>query len=140
MLELKNVCKTFNPGTSNEVTALCGVELTIDEGAFVIVIGTNGSGKSTLLNAVAGSFAVDGGAIEIGGHDVTRCPEHRRAKLIGRVFQNPFSGTAPAMTVAENLALAARRGLARGLGTLLPARLQNELRDRVATLNMQLEM
>jgi putative ABC transport system ATP-binding protein len=103
------------------------------------VIGTNGSGKSTLLNAVAGSFLVDRGAIAIAGREVTRWPEHRRAAMIGRVFQNPFSGTAPMMTVAENLALAARRGLSRGLGSLLPARLQNELRDRVATLNMQLE-
>jgi putative ABC transport system ATP-binding protein len=103
------------------------------------VIGTNGSGKSTLLNAVAGTFYVDRGTIEIAGRDVTRWPEHRRAAVIGRVFQNPFSGTAPAMTVAENLALAARRGLGRGLGRLLPSRIHNELRDRVATLNMQLE-
>src|SRR5947209_14094108 len=139
MLQLRELQKTFFAGTLNEVLALRGVSLQIGEGSFVTVIGTNGSGKSTLLNAVAGSFFVDGGAIDIAGRDVTRWPEHRRAAMIGRVFQNPFSGTAPSMTVAETLALAARRGLGRGLGTLLPARLQNELRDRVATLNMQLE-
>src|SRR6185312_2954795 len=102
MLELKNVCKTFNPGTSNEVTALCGVDLTIDEGSWVIVIGTNGSGKSTLLNAVAGTF-------RLAERDVTQWPEHRRSKMIGRVFQNPFSGTAATMSIAENFALATRR-------------------------------
>src|SRR5436309_3852926 len=139
MLQLRELQKTFFAGTPNEVRALRGVSLQIEEGSFVTVIGTNGSGKSTLLNAVAGSFFVDGGAIGIAGNDITRWPEHRRAAMIGRVFQNPFSGTAPSMTVAENLALAARRGLARGLGRLLPARIQNELRDRVATLNMQLE-
>ena len=139
MLQLRDLQKTFFAGTPNEVRALRGVSLDIEDGSFVTVIGTNGSGKSTLLNAVAGTFLVDRGAINIAGQDVTRWPEHRRAAMIGRVFQNPFSGTAPTMTVAENLALAARRGLHRGLGRLLPARMQNELRDRVATLNMQLE-
>src|ERR1041385_2300085 len=139
MLHVRELQKTFFEGTPNEVRALRGVSLEIEDGSFVIVIGTNGSGKSTLLNAVAGSFIVDRGTIRIAEKDVTRWPEHRRASMIGRVFQNPFSGTAPTMTVAENLALAARRGLGRGLGRLLPARMQNELRDRVATLNMQLE-
>jgi putative ABC transport system ATP-binding protein len=139
MLRLGELEKTFFQGTPNEVRALRGVSLQIEEGSFVIVIGTNGSGKSTLLNAVAGSFLVDRGSIHIAGQDVTRWPEHRRASRIGRVFQNPFSGTAPTMTVAENLALAARRGLQRGLGRLLPARIQKELRDRVATLDMGLE-
>lgn len=139
MLRLREVEKTFFAGTPNEVHALKGVSLDIDEGSFVTVIGTNGSGKSTLLNAVAGAFPLDNGAVSLGGHDITRWTEHRRAKLIGRVFQNPFSGTAPNMTVAENLALAARRGLGRGLGALLPSRMLKELRDRVATLNMQLE-
>ncbi|HKR64204.1 MAG TPA: ATP-binding cassette domain-containing protein [Thermoanaerobaculia bacterium] len=139
MLQLHEVRKTFFEGTPNEVRALRGVSLQIDEGSFVIVIGTNGSGKSTLLNAVAGTFIVDRGSIRIAGKDITRWPEHRRASMIGRVFQNPFSGTAPSMTIAENLALAARRGLSHGLGPLLPARIQKELRDRVATLNMQLE-
>jgi len=139
MLQLHDLKKTFFAGTPNEVRALKGVSLKIDEGSFVIVIGTNGSGKSTLLNAVAGSFFLDSGAITIAGNGVTDWPEDRRAGLIGRVFQSPFSGTAPSMTVAENLALAARRGLGRGLAGLLPARLRTELRDRVATLNMQLE-
>jgi putative tryptophan/tyrosine transport system ATP-binding protein len=139
MLELENVCKTFNPGTSNEVTALCGVDLTIDEGSWVIVIGTNGSGKSTLLNAVAGSFPVDAGTIHLADHDLTQWPEHRRAKMIGRVFQNPFSGTAATMSIAENFALATRRGLSRGLGWALSAELKKDLRDRVKQLNLGLE-
>jgi putative ABC transport system ATP-binding protein len=139
MLQLRDLQKTFFAGTPNEVRALRGVSLEIAEASFVIVIGTNGSGKSTLLNAVAGSFIVDRGSIAIGGTDITRWPEHRRAAMVGRVFQNPFSGTAPTMTVAENLALAARRGQRRGLGRLLTLRVQNELRDRVASLNMQLE-
>src|SRR3954447_2558696 len=128
MLQLRELQKTFFAGTPNEVRALRGVSLQIEEGSFVIVIGTNGSGKSTLLNAVAGSFYVDRGSIDIAGKNITRWPEHRRAAMIGRVFQNPFSGTAPTMTVAENLALAARRGQRRGLGALLPARTQKELR------------
>ena len=139
MLQLRNLTKTFFPATPNEVRALQGVTLDIEEGSFVIVIGTNGSGKSTLLNAAAGTFPLDQGTITLSGRDVTKWPEHRRAAMIGRVFQNPFSGTAPNMTVAENLALAARRGQPRGLGALLPAKLHAELRDRVATLNMQLE-
>jgi putative ABC transport system ATP-binding protein len=139
MLQLRELQKTFFAGTPNEVRALRGVSLQIEAGSFVTVIGTNGSGKSTLLNAVAGSFLVDRGTIAIAGKDVTRWPEHRRASMVGRVFQNPFSGTAPSMTVGENLALAARRGLSRGFGRLLPARMHKELRDRVATLNMGLE-
>lgn len=139
MLQLRDLEKTFFAGTPNEVRALKGVSLAVDEGSFVIVIGMNGSGKSTLLNAVAGSFPLDGGTITVGEREITGWPEHRRAAMIGRVFQNPFSGTAPTMTVAENLALAARRGLGRGLGSLLPGRLHAELRDRVATLSMGLE-
>jgi len=123
----------------NEVRALQGVDLTLDEGSFVVVLGTNGSGKSTLLNAVAGSFFVDEGRIRLDGHDVTRWPEHRRASLIGRVFQNPFSGTAPGMSIAENFALAARRGRPRGLGWALAPDLMGPLRDRVAGLRMGLE-
>ncbi len=95
MLEIRNVSKTFNPGTPNEVRALRGVDLRLEEGSFVIIIGTNGSGKSTLLNAVAGTFFADAGSVHLAGSDITRWPEHRRAKLIGRVFQNPFTGTAP---------------------------------------------
>lgn len=139
MLEIRDCTKTFYPGTSNEVRALRNVDLKIDEGSFVIVIGTNGSGKSTLLNAVAGTFFVDSGCLRLGGHDVTRWPEHRRARLIGRVFQNPFSGTAPQMTIAENVALASRRGRARGLGWAQRASVMQEMRERVRRLGMGLE-
>src|SRR5690349_2521031 len=106
MLQIRNISKTFHARTLNEVRALENVSVTIEEGSFVIVVGTNGSGKSSLLNAVAGTFFIDSGSISLAGHDVTRWPEHRRARLIGRVFQNPFSGTAPNMTIAENFVLA----------------------------------
>jgi len=139
MLEIRNVRKTFHPGTPNEVRALQGVNLTIEEGSFTIIIGTNGSGKSTLLNAVAGSFFVDEGELRIAGTDVTRWPEYRRAGLIGRVFQDPFSGTAPRLSIAENFSLAARRGLGRGLGLALHRKLRHEMRDVVRALNMNLD-
>lgn len=109
MLKIDNIFKTFNPGTPNEVKALQGVNIKIEEGSFVCVLGTNGSGKSTMLNAVAGTFLVDEGFITLDGIDITKWGEHRRAQLIGRVFQNPFSGTAPNMTIQENLALAFKR-------------------------------
>ena len=115
MLDLKNVSKTFHPGTVNARTALNDLTLHLDEGDFVTVIGGNGAGKSTLLNAIAGTFAVDRGSISIGGQDVTRLPEFKRAALIGRVFQDPMLGTAATMQIEENLALAARRGQTRGL-------------------------
>ena len=139
MLEVSRVFKTFNGGTPNEVRALRGVDLTIDDGSFVIVIGTNGSGKSTLLNAVAGTFFVDRGSITLEGTDITSWPEHRRASLIGRVFQNPFAGTAPDMSIAENVALAARRGQRRGLGWALSPSLRREMHERVQKLGMGLE-
>jgi putative ABC transport system ATP-binding protein len=139
VLEISNAFKTFNPGTPNEVRALQGVNLTLDDGSFTIIIGTNGSGKSTTLNAVAGSFYLDSGELRIAGVDVTRWPEYRRASLIGRVFQNPFSGTAPNLSIAENFALAARRGLSRGLGFALHRRMKTEMRDAVRQLNMGLE-
>jgi len=139
MLELHNLIKTFNPGTPNEVRALRGVTLTLERGSFLIIIGTNGSGKSTLLNAVAGTFLVDSGRIRLADQDITRQPEHRRARLIGRVFQNPFSGTAPTMSIAENLALAARRGQPRGLGWALNHALRDQIRERIRSLNMGLE-
>ena len=115
MLELKEIWKTFNAGTVNEKQALRGVSLTLNDGDFCTVIGGNGAGKSTMLNAVAGTFPVDSGSISIGGSDVTRLPEFKRAKFIGRVFQDPMMGTAPTMQIVENLALAARRGQSRGL-------------------------
>src|SRR5262245_14078932 len=139
MLKVENLHKVFFPGTPNEVHALRGVSLALEAGSFLIIIGTNGSGKSTLLNAVAGTFLVDTGRIDLAGSNITRWSEHQRAKLIGRVFQNPFSGTAPSMSIAENLALAARRGRARGLGWALPKRIRSEFRDRVRALNMGLE-
>ena len=139
MLEIRRVYKTFNAGTPNEVRALRGVDLTIDKGSFVIVIGGNGSGKSTLQNAVAGGFFVDSGTLILDGTDITTWPEHRRASMIGRVFQNPFSGTAPSMSIAENLTLAARRGRRRGLGWALKRSMRGEIRDRVRRLNMKLE-
>ncbi len=139
MLDIRAARKTFNPDTPNEVRALQGVDLTVDEGSFVIIIGTNGSGKSTLLNAVAGNFMLDAGSISLDGTEITSWPEHRRASMIGRVFQNPFSGTAPSMSIAENLALAAKRGKPRGLGWALKGSLREELRDRIRRLNMRLE-
>ena len=139
MLEVSNITKTFNPRTPNAVRALRGVSLRLQQGSFLIIIGTNGSGKSTLLNAVAGTFIVDTGSIQLAGSNITRWSEHQRARLIGRVFQNPFSGTAPNMSIAENLSLAARRGQRRGLGWALNHKLQSGMRDRIRTLNMGLE-
>ena len=139
MLEIHGIHKTFFAGTPNEVRSLQGIDLTIEEGSFVIVIGTNGSGKTTLLNAVAGTFVVDRGTIQLAGGDVTGWPEHRRASLIGRVFQNPFSGTAPNLTIAENLALASRRGLRRGLGWAVGPGRRADFRDRIRSLGINLE-
>lgn len=139
MLDVRQVRKTFNAETPNEVRSLQGVDLALEEGSFVIIIGTNGSGKSTLLNAVAGTFLVDSGRITLDGRNVTTWPEHRRAAMIGRVFQNPFSGTAPNLSIAENLALAARRGLGRGLGWALNARLNQQMQHTVQSLGMGLE-
>ena len=115
MLEVKSVYKTFNPGTVNQKRALNGVELTLNDGDFCTVIGGNGAGKSTLLNAIAGVWSVDSGSIVLDGKDVTDLPEYKRARYIGRVFQDPMMGTAPTMQIEENLALAYRRGQKRGL-------------------------
>ena len=139
MLELHALAKTFNPGTPNEVRSLCGVNLELEAGSWVMIIGTNGSGKSTLLNAVAGTFFVDEGTIRLAGRMVTKWPEHTRAQLIGRVFQNPFSGTSPSLTIEENLSLAARRGRSRGLGWGLKAPLVTRMCTEVSRLNMGLE-
>jgi putative ABC transport system ATP-binding protein len=139
MLAVREARKTFHEGTPNEVRALDGVDLDIPESSFVVVIGTNGSGKSTLLNAVAGSILLDSGSVTLDGREVTRWREHRRASLVGRVFQNPFTGTAPGMTLAENLALATRRGHRRGLGWCLKRSLRAEMKERVSALGMGLE-
>ncbi len=139
MLDLVKVTKEFRGDTADRVRALDELTLHLAEGTFVTTIGTNGSGKSTLLNAVAGSVGIERGQVHIAGQDVTRWPEHARAQLVGRVFQNPFSGTAPNMTLAENLALAARRGQRHGLGWAVGGRLRAELRERIAWLGMGLE-
>ena len=139
MLELKSIYKTFNPGTINAKTALQDLSLTLNDGDFVTVIGGNGAGKSTMLNAVAGTFTVDAGIIAIGGVDVTHLPEHRRAKFIGRVFQDPMMGTAPTMQIEENLALAARRGRRRGLSWGITRTEREEYRERLSTLGLGLE-
>jgi len=139
VLDIENVHKTFHAGTAHQVRALQGLSVHIDEGSFTVVIGTNGSGKSTLLNAVAGTFFVDTGQVRIDGQDVTRWPECRRASLLGRVFQNPFSGTAPNLSIAENLALASRRGARRGLGPVISARLRRRMGEVVSQLKMGLE-
>ena len=139
MLSIRKLRKTFSANTPNEVRALQGIDLDIPEGCFAAIIGTNGSGKSTLLNAVAGAFDPDEGSILIDQVDISRWPEFRRARLIGRVFQNPFAGTAAQMTIAENIALAMRRGLSRGLGSALRRSVRNEMADRVRSLNMGLE-
>ncbi len=139
MLEIKDVYKTFNPGTVNAKTALNGLNLTLREGDFVTVIGGNGAGKSTMLNAVAGVFAVDSGSITIDGEDVTRQPEHKRAALLGRVFQDPMLGTAPTMMIEENLALAARRGESRGLRWGITKTERLDYRELLRTLDLGLE-
>ena len=139
MLELQNIYKTFNPGTINEKRALNGVSLTLKEGDFVTVIGGNGAGKSTLLNAVAGVWPVDRGSILIDGVDVTRLPEHKRAKYIGRVFQDPMTGTAATMQIEENLALAKRRGHRRTLRPGITRAEREEYRELLKILDLGLE-
>jgi putative ABC transport system ATP-binding protein len=139
MIEIRELEKTFTQPGGEKVPALRGIDLTIPTGQFVTVIGTNGSGKSTLLNAVAGSFLPDGGSIRIGGIDVSRQPEFRRAALIGRVFQDPFKGTCPSMTVAENLRMAELRGSRRGLRIGLGRAAMERYRELVSKLGMRLE-
>ncbi len=139
MLEVKNISKTFNPGTINEKRALSDLSITLSDGDFVTVIGGNGAGKSTLLNAVAGVWPVDTGSILIDGEDVTGMPEHKRAKYIGRVFQDPMMGTAPNMQIEENLALANRRGKKRGLRWGVTNAERELYREKLATLGLGLE-
>lgn len=139
MLELNNIHKTFNPGTVNEKTALCGLNLKLNEGDFVTVIGGNGAGKSTMLNAIAGVWQVDEGTITIDGDDVTKLPEHKRAKYLGRVFQDPMNGTAATMQIDENLALAARRGKFRSLKKGITGKEMAYFKERLATLDLGLE-
>lgn len=139
MLEIRNISKTFNPGTINEKKALQDLSLTLKDGDFVTVIGGNGAGKSTLLNAVAGVWPVDCGSILLDGEDITALPEHKRAKYIGRVFQDPMMGTAPNMQMEENLALALRRGQKRGLRWGVTKAERQEYREKLKTLGLGLE-
>lgn len=139
MLEINSICKTFNAGTVNEKKALDGLSLELNEGDFVTVIGGNGAGKSTMLNAIAGTWFVDEGTISIDGADVTRVPEFKRAKYIGRVFQDPIMGTAASMGIDENLALAARRGKARGLRRGISKAECSRYKELLATLGLGLE-
>jgi len=139
MIEITGLRKTFNRGAPNEVRALQGIDLDIDEGDFVTIIGTNGSGKSTLLNAVAGVFLPDRGAIKIDGIDVSRTKDYMRAKFISRVFQNPYMGTAPDMTIAENLLLAVQRGGRRCPKISLNRACMTRFEGEVALLEMNLE-
>lgn len=139
MLQVNNIHKTFNKGTINEKKALDGLSLTLNEGDFVTVIGGNGAGKSTLLNALAGVWAVDEGNIVIDGIDLTYTPEHKRAKYLGRVFQDPMMGTAADMGIDENLALAARRGKFRGLSSGVTHKEREKYKELLKTLNLGLE-
>ena len=139
MLEIQNIFKTFNAGTINEKRALNGVNLTLNDGDFVTVIGGNGAGKSTLMNAIAGVFGVDSGKIIIDGVDLTHLPEYKRAKYIGRVFQDPMMGTAATMQIEENLALAARRGMKRTLRIGITKAEREEYREQLKILGLGLE-
>ena len=139
MLKIRNLQKTFNPGTINAKTALCGLDLELKDGDFVTVIGGNGAGKSTLLNAIAGVWKPDYGTIEIDGVDVTNMPEYKRARFLGRVFQDPMKGTAPDMEIAENLSIASKRGIKRRLIRGVRRADREEYRKMLATLELGLE-
>ncbi len=139
MLDIINVEKTFNPGTINEKKALNGIDLHLEDGDFVTVIGGNGAGKSTMLNMIAGVYPVDCGKIVIDGIDVTRLPEYKRAKYLGRVFQDPMTGTAPDMQIEENLALAARRGKRRTLRSGITAKERKEYKELLKLLDLGLD-
>lgn len=139
MLEVKNIYKTFNPGTVNEKHALNGVSLKLKEGDFVTVIGSNGAGKSTLLNAIAGLWMIDSGSICIDGNDISRLPDYKRARYIGRVFQDPMQGSAATMQIEENMALAARRGKKRTLRKGICQSEREKYREMLKELNLGLE-
>lgn len=139
MLKISGVYKTFNPGTVNEKHALNGIDLTLNEGDFVTVIGGNGAGKSTLLNMIAGVYPVDCGSIVIDDQDVTKLPEYKRAKFLGRVFQDPMTGTAADMQIIENLALASRRGKRRTLAPGVSKKEKSEYTELLKSLDLGLE-
>lgn len=139
MLELKNIYKTFNPGSVNEKRALNGVNLTLEDGDFVTIIGGNGAGKSTMLNAIAGTWPIDSGSVIIDGEDITKLPEHKRAAYLGRVFQDPMNGTAGDMEIEENLAVAKRRGQARTLRWGITKKEREEYVELLKMLDLGLE-
>ncbi len=139
MLELTGVTKTFFPHTVNERVALRSVDLTLTEGDFVTVIGSNGAGKSTLLNVVAGRHVPEQGMVRLDGHDVTKQPEYKRARIVARVFQDPMAGTAPHLTIEENLAVATVRGRGGGLGLAVTRRRRERFREELTTLELGLE-
>ena len=139
MLELKNLYKTFNAGTVNEKRAIDGLDLTLEDGDFVTIIGGNGAGKPPPLNLIAGVFPADQGSIILDGVDITRLPEHKRAKYLGRVFQDPMMGTAATMGIEENLALANRRGQRRTLRPGITAQEREKFRKQLAALGLGLE-
>lgn len=139
MLEVNNIYKTFNPGTAVANSVLNGVSLHLEEGEFVTLIGGNGAGKSTLLNSVAGTFFLDSGSIAIGGTDVTKLQEHKRAIYLGRVFQDPMTGTAANMNIEENMAIARRRGQRRTLRWGITPKEKSEYREILSTLDLGLE-
>ena len=139
MLKIENIYKTFNAGTVNEKAALQGLSLHLKEGDFVTVIGGNGAGKSTMLNAITGVFGIDSGKVLIDGEDVTHLPEYKRAKFIGRVFQDPMMGTAATMQIEENLALASRRGKSRTLRSGITKAEREEYREKLKILDLGLE-
>lgn len=139
MLEIQNIHKTFNPGTINEKVALNGVNLNLNPGDFVTIIGGNGAGKSTTLNAIAGVWSVDEGKIIIDGVDITKLSEHKRALYLGRVFQDPMTGTAATMSIEENMAIAARRGERRGIGWGITKKERERYKEALKELDLGLE-
>ena len=139
MLEIRNISKTFNKGTINEKKALDGVNLNLNPGDFVTIIGGNGAGKSTTLNAIAGAWYVDSGQIIVDGTDITRLPEHKMAAYLGRVFQDPMTGTASTMSIEENMAIAARRGARRGLRWGISKKEREDYKRQLKELNLGLE-
>ena len=139
MLEIQNIHKTFNPGTINEKVALNGVNVNLNPGDFVTIIGGNGAGKSTTLNAIAGVWPVDEGKIIVDGVDITKLSEHKRALYLGRVFQDPMTGTAATMSIEENMAIAARRGERRGLGWGITKKERERYKEALKELDLGLE-
>ena len=139
MLDIRGITKRFFPSTVNERVALDELSLVLDEGDFVTIIGSNGAGKSTLLNCISGRYQLDGGSIHVAGRDVTKMSEHRRARYVARVFQDPMAGTAPHMTIEENLAIAFARGQRRGLPMAVTNRKRAQYREALERLDLGLE-